>query len=422
MPTAAINFTKARLDALQPVPGARVVVRDLQTPGLELRVSPGGAKTFSLLHRIKGNKVERVTLGRYSASYTITRARDDAKKAIGKHTAGVNLRQEQVRVVRSGKTVADALQEFIDDDSARKNGAMKDRTRLDYLNMLRPAGKSPRGHVHGPGELHSIAAKPIQSLTSTTLKALNRKLATASVSRAAYAMRVTRAVLRYHGVTMDDDPFAAATAKVDRIIIPQSGKRERIVPLERLDDWWHAASATAHGDAFQLLLLTGMRRGELDSIQRRHVNLEAARIHLADTKNHKPHVIYLSKQALVLVRARAANKEDEDFVFAGAKHPRETLASIIAETGIPFSAHDLRRTFATIAAARLPGYVVKRLLNHADGGDVTLGHYVQFDEATMRTAWQLVADAIVPARPQKRVANGNVVSLHGGKRQSSTAA
>ena len=420
METKAFPFTKAALDALQPTPGQRAVVRDLKTPGLELRVSPGGAKTFSLLHRIKGGQVERVTLGRYSDAYTITRARDDAKRAIGKHASGVNMRVEQARAERSGKTFATALREFIDDDTARRKGPMKPRTRLDYLNMLRGPGRSPGGHQHGAGELHAIADKRVDSLTGAQLKALNRKLGEASTARAAYAMRVARAVLAYHGVKMEDDPFARTTAKVDRIMIPQSGKRDRIVPIERLEDWWNAASQTPHGDVFQLLLLTGMRRGELDGIERSRVNLDNARIHLADTKNRKPHVIYLSTPALAIVRARCANKEADELVFAGAKYPQRTLTAIIAATGISFSAHDLRRTFATIAAARLPGYVVKRLLNHADGSDVTLAHYVQFDEVTMRAAWQIVADAIVP-KESMQVASGNVVLLRGRKRTKTAA-
>jgi integrase len=43
------------------------------------------------------------------------------------------------------------------------------------------------------------------------------------------------------------------------------------------------------------------------------------------------------------------------------------------QSGVPFSAHDCRRTFSAIAAGVLPGYVVKRLLNHADGNDVSAG-------------------------------------------------
>ena len=60
-----------------------------------------------------------------------------------------------------------------------------------------------------------------------------------------------------------------------------------------------------------------------------------------------------------------------------------------------FSAHDCRRTFVSIAASRLPGYVVKRLANHAGNRDVMAAHYVHLDKQMLRDAWQTVADYIL---------------------------
>jgi len=104
----------------------------------------------------------------------------------------------------------------------------------------------------------------------------------------------------------------------------------------------------------------------------------------------------LSAQALAIVRLRAADKTRDELLFQGVAGPRKSLEAIIAQTGISFSAHDCRRTFGTIAASILPGYVVKRLLNHSDGQDVTGAHYVHLDEATLAKAWQAVADFVLP--------------------------
>ena len=119
-----------------------------------------------------------------------------------------------------------------------------------------------------------------------------------------------------------------------------------------------------------------------------------------------------------MVKSRAANKAPDDLLFVGAADPRKSLQAIIDATGIPFSAHDCRRTFASIAAARLPGYVFKHLMNHAAGGDVTAAHYVHPDEDTMRAAWQTVADAIVPTGVAP--SGANVVSL-ASRRPAETA-
>ena len=167
-------------------------------------------------------------------------------------------------------------------------------------------------------------------------------------------------------------------------------------------------------------------------------------MHLRDTKNGKPHTILLSRQAVMLVAARfkekakvplltvahaagraehappgtasTKNKEGDLPLFASAANPRKSAKAVIEATGIEFSAHDCRRTFATIAAARLPGYVVKRLLNHSAGNDVTAAHYVHLDEATLRNAWQVVADAVAPGTaPADAPQRENVVTL-GGRR------
>jgi hypothetical protein len=56
--------------------------------------------------------------------------------------------------------------------------------------------------------------------------------------------------------------------------------------------------------------------------------------------------------------------------------------------------HGLRATFASVAEELVSGGALKRMLNHATGGDVTLGHYIGKSEAQLRAAWQTVADFI----------------------------
>ena len=69
---------------------------------------------------------------------------------------------------------------------------------------------------------------------------------------------------------------------------------------------------------------------------------------------------------------------------------------MVAKSGVPFSPHDLRRTFASIVsrlADRLSYYTTKRLLNHRTS-NVTQG-YVQFDLEQLRSAMQAVEDFVV---------------------------
>ena len=90
---------------------------------------------------------------------------------------------------------------------------------------------------------------------------------------------------------------------------------------------------------------------------------------------------------------------DSEWVFAnpltGTKitDPHRQIVNVIKNSGVPFSPHDLRRTFASIVSRlgdRLSYYTTKRLLNHRTS-DVTQG-YIQFDLEQLRGAMQAVED------------------------------
>jgi hypothetical protein len=62
--------------------------------------------------------------------------------------------------------------------------------------------------------------------------------------------------------------------------------------------------------------------------------------------------------------------------------------------------------------------VVKALVNHSSGGDVTIENYFDPDTDIMRAAWQTVATFIVelaegkPAKPEQVARRAKVVALH----------
>lgn len=99
-------------------------------------------------------------------------------------------------------------------------------------------------------------------------------------------------------------------------------------------------------------------------------------------------------------RRRAAS--DSEWVFANPltggriTDPHRQVVNVVAKSAVPFSPHDLRRTFASIVSRlgdRLSYYTTKRLLNHRMS-DVTQG-YVQFDLEQLRSAMQAVEDFVL---------------------------
>ena len=65
------------------------------------------------------------------------------------------------------------------------------------------------------------------------------------------------------------------------------------------------------------------------------------------------------------------------------------------DSGVSFSAHDLRRTFITIAESLdISVYALKRLLNHKMINDVTAG-YIITDVYRLRVPMQKITDYIL---------------------------
>lgn len=59
-----LAFTKRLLETLPlPEPGQRLTYHDSKTPGLGLRVTANGSKTFIVRRRLADGQAERVTLG-----------------------------------------------------------------------------------------------------------------------------------------------------------------------------------------------------------------------------------------------------------------------------------------------------------------------------------------------------------------------
>ena len=99
---------------------------------------------------------------------------------------------------------------------------------------------------------------------------------------------------------------------------------------------------------------------------------------------------------MAVVERNCVNKRPNDPLFP-VVDPRKTLAWINAQAGTKVQGHGLRATFASIAEELVSGGVLKRMMNHAAGGDLTLGHYIGKSEAQLLAGWQTVADFVEAA-------------------------
>jgi len=213
--------------------------------------------------------------------------------------------------------------------------------------------------------------------------------------------------LRWHGVVVPGNPLGRDTAGRDRIVLPPAKGNPSPIPPERLGAWWRAsaiAPSRVAADYYRFQLLTGCRGGEIHG-NKRHgyepikvgdVDRKGGKLVLRDTKNRSDHKLLLSRQALAIAERYCTGRKPEEPLFP-IVDARKTLAWINARAETSVQGHGLRATFASIAEELVSGGALKRMLNHAAGGDVTLGHYVGKSEAQLRASWQTVADFIEAA-------------------------
>ncbi len=106
----------------------------------------------------------------------------------------------------------------------------------------------------------------LSDITPEAIRQTYERCARKSARRATYAMQVLRAVLRWHGVVIADNPLGKDTAGRDRIVLAPPKGDPTPIPPERLGAWWNAArkaSSRIAGDYYRFQLLTGCRGVEI---------------------------------------------------------------------------------------------------------------------------------------------------------------
>ncbi|MBK6728571.1 MAG: integrase family protein [Xanthomonadales bacterium] len=403
MAALSFDFTNTAIDALPSPPTGRVEYRDAKNPALVLRVASSGTKSFCVGRKVAGRFV-RVTLGTFKRAtdlqprMTVDMARKELRKAEGKIATGENVNAAKRAERAVGRSVAYWLAEYLE-----ANRDLKPRTRSDYQNVLREF-------------CADWLEKPLADITREHLKSRHtRHGAERSRARANNAVRVLRALYNFAGVVPNpaSNPKRKRAGEAGAFLFDVNRKRTLIRDSD-LPAWWVAVSelsgrrrdsgARDASDLLRCLLLTGLRAGEACALEWAYVDDRGGMIEIPDTKNRDPHVLPLGKELHSIFRERSKHRRGR-YVFGSKSEPDEPFnyntlrgwfETVAAECGVRVSAHDCRRTFATIAESLdISGSTVKRLLNHRTGrSDVTEGYIVPSAER-LRGAMQRIEDRVI---------------------------
>lgn len=401
------------LDAPAPAAGGatrQTLYFDTVQPGLAVRVTSGGSRVY-IAEAWPNGRTVRVKLGRCS-DLTLTQARQRAKGACGDMSKGINPNAERRRARARSVTLAEAFEAYVETRKGARRLAA--RTEYDYRRLLYGAFNADGTRKHN-GYLSPWRGLALAEITTEMVARRHAKLLERSGCQANYAMRLLSAVYTYARAryrTPGDAPIGANPVEIlkDMKAWYRVEQRSTHIQVHELPAWFAAVRGLASPannhlasvvrDYLQFLILTGLRRGECARLKWADVDLKARIFTVRTTKNRTDHTLPLSDYLAELLAARAREGE---YVFPGAVEggyliePKKMLARVREASGVAFTLHDLRRTFATVAdSLDLSAYAVKRLLNHKMRNDVTAG-YIVTDVERLRAPMQKITDFMLRA-------------------------
>ncbi|MDK9721941.1 MAG: site-specific integrase [Rhodospirillales bacterium] len=328
---------------------------DEEIPGFGLRVFATGKKSYLIQYR-KDGRTRRVSIGRYG---TITP--EEARKKARELLVGVGDGQnpaEEIRQNRYAPTIAGLCERFLDE---HVKGHCKPATHLEYSRLIELYIKPAIG-------THKVAA-----ITRADITRLHHDLRATpyQANRAFAALSKMFNLAEVWGLRPDGSNPCRHVKKY------KETKRERYLTAEELTrlgevlaeverERSESASAIA---AFRLLILTGCRRGEIQTLKWSYI--QGNQLHLPDSKTGAKRV-YLGPPALEVL-AGVMRLENNDYVITGKlpgqyltdlEHPwrRIRIRAKLEDVRI----HDLRHSFASGAlmmGESLP--MIGKLLGHS---------------------------------------------------------
>ena len=362
------RFTDLSVEKMAPVEGKRLEVFDTLTPGLALRITEGGKKSWSVMYRVAGRgtggnrgPLRRMTFGAFPL-IDVKTAREKARAAIDLADRGddpADKRKDEMR--QKGERVFEVIcARFIELHAKAHTQKWRDTERL--LNTFAvPAWKG----------------KPIDTIDRAAAHELLDDIAMEHGTGAAREVR--KHVTKLFNWAVDRGLLAASPVAGMRR--PELGytPRERVLSMDELKAVWAAADDMGYpfGPMVRLLILTAQRRAEVANLERGWLlpDQQAFEVPASHYKTDRPQVVPLSAPALAIVEAlpkwnggtfllsTTAGKRPVSG-FSKAKARLDRLSGVEGWT-----LHDLRRSAAThMARLGVAQEHIERVLGHAIEG------------------------------------------------------
>lgn len=364
--------------------------------GLRLVVNKSGSKTWIYRYRNSDNKLRQIKLGEYPAmSLSDARAALLQQRSIRneygdpreyKKNKREKLREQNIQKAKEGYLVSEMIEHYLTEHIAhhRKYKGQVECRRMLEMDVLPDLGKMPvvsvkRSHVHDLIQKITVRAPRIACMVKAELKGAFE-----------HAISAGRVDMDYVNPT-----FGVKT--------PKMKARKRAFSDSELTQFltWLPTSGLSESckRALNLMLLTGCRGGEVVSIEWSNISFNQAELLLPKTKNGTSHTVYLSSQAVALLRC--IDKKGS-FLFPSPNQKTKSIKqkAIVdqvinhrAASGLAhWTSHDLRRSVGTgLARLGCSRVIQDRILNHVDSSVSGIYDRHSYD-AEAKEWWQRWAD------------------------------
>ena len=371
-------------------------MRDAKAPGLRVRVTAAGAKSFVFEAKLYRQTIRR-TIGDVRA-WSIEAARNEANRLRVTLDGGIDPREverqqhadkaaqaaavlaQAIAAAAHALTVGEVWPLYLETGKPKRRDAWKSRYRADLETMAAPGGE-PKKRGQGltrPGPLYPLLVLPLTAINEDTLKSWFDREAVAGPHQAARALMMFRGFLRWCAARAEyrsliDRDAGKAAAIVESL--PSNTRRTDALEAAQVPGWWQGVEQLSNRTAsayLRGLLLTGARREELAALTWANVDFQWRKLTIADKVEATrtiPLTPYLAQLLATLPRVN-------EFVFASAgkagriadtraSHSRALQSAAIEGLTI----HGLRRSFSLLGeAAGAPAGAIAQVMGHKPSG------------------------------------------------------
>src|SRR5262249_32889288 len=287
--------TDRALKGLKPAkPNARYEINDAVVPGLAVRVTPTGQRTFVLIARYPGSSnPTRRAIGEYGA-ITLDQARVEARRWLELLKRGKDPKAEQERAKRAELRKQENTFAAVAEEDLRRH--------VKHQRTARVVERDIRKEL-----VNRWAARPVTDITRDDLVALIEEIADRPAPAMAHLVfAYARGLFNW---AIARGKYGLETSPCDRLqpakLIGSKEPRQHVLTDRELTALWRATEAVGYpfGPLYRLLLLTGARKGEVAGLRKREVDLHKKLWSVPPErfKTKATHLVPLTAQAIAII-------------------------------------------------------------------------------------------------------------------------